>query len=149
MSSNLVFEIPEDFNSKEYLQLNPDVMKAGVDPRLHYINYGIKERREYKRREFKISTDIKNFVADRIKPKEEKFGLQVSCLMMQKNEGELLRSWIEHHGNIFGISNLWIFDNGSDDPLTIKILNKYDGFGVNIIYDKKNHSDFELSLIHI
>jgi hypothetical protein len=41
-------KIPNDFDSNTYLELNPDVRKAGVDPAEHYLKYGIKEGRNYK-----------------------------------------------------------------------------------------------------
>ena len=33
------------FNSREYLKLNGDVEKSGMNPLVHYIKYGIKENR--------------------------------------------------------------------------------------------------------
>lgn len=57
---------------------------------------------------------------------------RVACIMMQKNEGELLRSWIEYYRYLFGHYNLFIFDNASDDPLTLSILDKYQGDGISI-----------------
>lgn len=44
MSENL----PNDFDPDLYLELNPDVKAAGVDPRKHYLEWGIKEKRAYK-----------------------------------------------------------------------------------------------------
>lgn len=131
-------KLPFDFNPEEYLILNQDVRKAGVNALTHYLNFGIKEGREYT-----ISEKVKALVMRRVCAKKEKVSLQVACIMMQKNEGALLSAWIEHHAKIFGISNLWIYDNGSDDSLTIGILSHYEHFGVNIIYDKKNNIDFE------
>lgn len=136
MSSNQFDKNSEEFNSEEYLFLNPDIEKSGTDPKLHYLNFGIKENRQCS-----ISTIVKMLVEKRLEHHSN--GLQVACLMMQKNEGELLRAWIEHHGNIFGMFNLWIFDNGSDDFLTKNILNHYKIIGVNIIYDHNNDYDFE------
>ena len=49
---------------------------------------------------------------------------RVACVMMQKNEGELLRSWIEYYSHLFGRHNLFIYDNDSNDHLTVSILNK-------------------------
>ncbi len=40
-----------------------------------------------------------------------------ACVLMQKNERELLPRWIEHHGRLFGFENLHIFDNGSDSDV--------------------------------
>lgn len=41
--------LPEGFDSIEYLLLNPDVAAAGVDPIGHYLTYGQKEGRAYRR----------------------------------------------------------------------------------------------------
>jgi hypothetical protein len=40
--------LPNDFDPKKYLKLNPDVDAAGVDPGQHYIDHGSQERRKYK-----------------------------------------------------------------------------------------------------
>lgn len=39
---------PNDFDPERYLELNPDVRKAGEDAYSHYVNYGIVEGRRYK-----------------------------------------------------------------------------------------------------
>jgi len=44
-------ELPEGFNSVEYLVLNPDVLAAGSDPVVHYLSYGRSEGRLFKRPE--------------------------------------------------------------------------------------------------
>ena len=41
-------KLPEDFDSEKYLQLNPDVAAAKVDPKEHFLTYGINENRIYK-----------------------------------------------------------------------------------------------------
>jgi SAM-dependent methyltransferase len=41
-------KLPLDFNSNYYLDLNPDVQIAGVDPIQHYLEYGFYESRKYK-----------------------------------------------------------------------------------------------------
>jgi len=40
-------KLPENFDKNAYLDLNPDVAKAGVDAESHYLNYGINEGRKY------------------------------------------------------------------------------------------------------
>lgn len=40
--------LPDDFDEEVYLQLYPGLKAAGVDPKLHYLNYGIREGRRYK-----------------------------------------------------------------------------------------------------
>jgi hypothetical protein len=39
--------VPENFNPEIYLQLNPDLVSAGVDPFQHYIDFGSNEGRLY------------------------------------------------------------------------------------------------------
>src|SRR3954447_25674822 len=41
--------VPRDFEEALYLELNPDVAKLGVDPRKHYLLWGQKEHRKYRR----------------------------------------------------------------------------------------------------
>jgi hypothetical protein len=41
--------LPADFNVEDYLDLNPDVRLAGVDPIQHYMQHGKNERRAYRR----------------------------------------------------------------------------------------------------
>ena len=43
-----VDKLPSDFDSQRYLKLNPDVAEAGMDAKVHYLQYGIKENRSYK-----------------------------------------------------------------------------------------------------
>lgn len=43
------YNIPPDFDSEIYYELNPDVKSAGVDAKKHYLEFGIKEGRLYNR----------------------------------------------------------------------------------------------------
>jgi hypothetical protein len=40
--------LPRDFDDAEYLSLHPDVLAAGMNPRKHYLMYGLSEGRPYK-----------------------------------------------------------------------------------------------------
>jgi hypothetical protein len=40
--------LPDDFDDELYLQLNPGLRAARVDPKRHYLNCGIREGRQYK-----------------------------------------------------------------------------------------------------
>jgi hypothetical protein len=40
--------LPADFDPVGYLRLNEDVVKAGADPRLHYLEFGKVEGRRYR-----------------------------------------------------------------------------------------------------
>jgi len=41
-------DLPPDFDPELYLRLNPDVKKAGLDARLHYLRRGMRENRKYR-----------------------------------------------------------------------------------------------------
>ena len=66
----------------------------------------------------------------------------LAIICMQKNEGMLLKCWILHHAKFFGISSLFIIDNGSTDPLTIDILSWASESGSTII-NASSELDFE------
>lgn len=70
-------------------------------------------------------------------------GLKVACFMMQKNERELLKAWLEYYKYLFGASNLYVYDNGSDDEYVLNLLKEAAIEGVNIIYDYADNKDFE------
>ncbi len=70
------------------------------------------------------------------KPRLEVRAMRVACIMMQKNEGDLIHPWIVYHAELFGLSNLFIYDNGSTDVKTLKTLEKYERQGLNVFYDK-------------
>lgn len=40
--------VPRDFDDIRYLEINPDVNRAGMNPRKHYLRYGFRENRRYK-----------------------------------------------------------------------------------------------------
>ncbi|STO57339.1 class I SAM-dependent methyltransferase [Grimontia hollisae] len=42
-------ELPKDFDPEIYLELHSDVKAAGIDPEKHYLEFGIKEKRAYKK----------------------------------------------------------------------------------------------------
>ncbi|MBB3102457.1 glycosyltransferase family 2 protein [Azomonas macrocytogenes] len=69
--------------------------------------------------------------------------MRIACLMMQKNEIDLLEKWIIHHGDIFGFENLYIFDNGSTDEKIKIISNEFTKKGVNFFFDFNTPTDFE------
>lgn len=52
--------------------------------------------------------------------------------MMQKNEGNRLARWLAHYSKLFGMKNLFIFDNGSDDPYTLVLLREAEYAGAKI-----------------
>ena len=70
--------------------------------------------------------------------------MKIACLMMQKNETELLEPWILYHGALFGHENLYIYDNGSDDPKTVELIHRLAlKYPVNFDFSFAKKSDFE------
>jgi len=67
---------------------------------------------------------------------------KVACIVMQKDEKHLLRSWIAYHGYLFGFENIFVFDNGSEDPETWDILFHYKKVGVNIYWEHSSPDDY-------
>jgi hypothetical protein len=67
----------------------------------------------------------------------------VCCLLMQKDEHELLPLWLRHHGGLFGYGNLYVYDNGSG-PETLAILRAAErDHGVQVDYEHTSPRDFE------
>ncbi|MBK4991013.1 glycosyltransferase family 2 protein [Pseudomonas sp. S36] len=69
--------------------------------------------------------------------------MNIACLMMQKNEGQLLEAWITYHSKLFGAENIFIYDNGSVDEATLSVLNKAELAGVNVDYSYNTRQHFE------
>lgn len=69
--------------------------------------------------------------------------MKVTCLMMQKNEHQLLEPWILYHGLHFGFENLVVYDNGSTLESVVTTLEKYQALGVNVQWTFGSKSDFE------
>lgn len=69
--------------------------------------------------------------------------MKIACLMMQKNEGPLLQSWIDYHIQIFGHENIFIYDNGSTDTVTKEVLSFAKESGINVDYSLNTRKHFE------
>lgn len=67
----------------------------------------------------------------------------VKVMMMQKNEGPRLARWLTHYAALFGMSNLLIFDNGSDDPYTHALLDEAERCGAHVRRDLNTPFDFQ------
>ena len=68
---------------------------------------------------------------------------RLSIVLMQKDEGELLRAWISHHLEIKTPALIYIFDNWSTCRKTQKILKIARKKGVNISLQHYSRKDFE------
>lgn len=56
--------IPADFCPETYLDLNPDVRSAGIDPVKHYLEHGFAENRAYRRTDISLAAHLARFSAD-------------------------------------------------------------------------------------
>lgn len=73
---------------------------------------------------------------DTIKPR-------VACIMMQRNEKSLLKPWVEYYSDLFGASNLFIFDNGSTDESLKTYLNQLKvEHGIHVDFSHQSSVDF-------
>jgi hypothetical protein len=62
--------------------------------------------------------------------------------MMQKDETHLLSHWIEYHGNLFGLENLYVYDNGSSNLGCLEVIDKYKKLGVHFYFEFDSQADF-------
>ena len=58
--------------------------------------------------------------------------MSAAVLMMQKDEGTLLESWLNFYNYVYGMDNIYLFDNGSVDPLTNAILKEWISKGLKV-----------------
>ncbi|TDH38735.1 DUF563 domain-containing protein [Pseudohoeflea suaedae] len=58
----------------------------------------------------------------------------LAIVMMQRNEGELLSSWIKYHQDIVAPEDIHILDNNSDDISTLFYLSEAKKAGCNVTY---------------
>lgn len=68
--------------------------------------------------------------------------IRVACLLMQRNERDLLGPWMAYHSALFGSENLFVFDNGSTDYETRRVLSEFERRGVNVDYSHSTRYDF-------
>lgn len=69
--------------------------------------------------------------------------MKVACLMMQKNEAQLLAPWIQYYSRLFGAENLYIYDNGSTMSDVLHLLDQAEEAGLNVNRAHSEKSDFE------
>lgn len=92
-----------EFDTEFYLMANSDVKNAGVDPLLHYINYGCKENRSY-RSIYNLEKLIPDFLASRLTMAEFCESVDISRYLKnaQLSHCETLESFLS---NFSGESN--------------------------------------------
>lgn len=72
----------------------------------------------------------------------KKNGFRAAIFMMQKNEDEHLRPWLEYHSFLFGAENLYVWDNGSTSGRCLSILQEYERLGTKVDYSRTTGVDF-------
>ena len=68
---------------------------------------------------------------------------RVACVMMQRDETDLLEPWLAYHAHLFGVANLYVFDNGSTDPAVLATLARYAEAGAHIDRTHSAPRDYE------
>lgn len=69
--------------------------------------------------------------------------MRAACLLMHRNERRLLEPWIVYHAWLFGLENLFVFDNGSVDPVALDILERYRVRGMNVDHSFHTRANYE------
>lgn len=74
--------------------------------------------------------------------------VRVKVFCMQKEEEDILEDWILYHAHLFGMDNLYIVDNYSNDS-SVSILRKYEPLGLHWeqLPDYPKKGDYLFSLI--
>ena len=115
-------KLPSDFDASVYLELNPDVSRAGVNPAEHYIKFGISEGRIYKHLAGKPS-NLDYLLHNNPGTKRPKFG---------SHEG--IWKWIEE--KFAAVNNLSVLEIGSrnvvSDSICRKVLPRSNYIGFDI-----------------
>ena len=57
---------------------------------------------------------------------------RIKCVMMQRDETQVLEPWLRHHGALFGFENLTVLDHGSRDADVLATLVRYERAGVRV-----------------
>ena len=109
-----------DFDGLRYIKEYDDVASAELNPLLHYVQFGVCEGRPI----FPV-----------------KASPVVRIIMMCKNEIDLIYPWVLFHGLRFGFENIFIFDNGSDQPMRSRLAH-IESWGVRVDYSHSVSADF-------
>ncbi len=67
---------------------------------------------------------------------------RIKCIMMQRDETQLLLPWLRHHGALFGFENLIVLDNGSRDTGVLATLACFERAGVRVERAHAQPQDF-------
>jgi hypothetical protein len=57
---------------------------------------------------------------------------KVACMVMLKNERTMMPRFLSYHSALFGIENVYVFDNGSTDPEVLAELDRFEARGGHV-----------------
>lgn len=57
---------------------------------------------------------------------------RVACMVMLKNERTMTPRFLSYHAALFGIENVYVFDNGSTDPDVLSELDRFEARGGHV-----------------
>jgi hypothetical protein len=69
--------------------------------------------------------------------------MKIACLTMQKNEDLLLEPWIRYHAHLFGMENVFVFDNGSTSETVRVKLAEFEKLGLHVNREYNTAADFD------
>jgi hypothetical protein len=69
--------------------------------------------------------------------------MKALCLLMQKNEVDLLPLWLGYHASLFGAENLVVIDNGSFEPEVLSELVRAERRGTRVLREFSGNDSFE------
>ena len=114
----------EFFDTKWYLEKNPDVKSRRMSAARHYLRTGWKENRDPSPK-FKTKEYLKKYPECKICPlvfehNRNSFVDLAICAIM-KNEGPYVKEWIDYH-RLVGVKRFYIYDNESTDNMYRHLL---------------------------
>ena len=74
---------------------------------------------------------------------------RVKCIMMQRDETQLLEPWLRYYGMLFGYQNLIVLDNGSREPEVLATLLRHERVGVQVERSHDQQQDFLDKGLHV
>jgi len=69
--------------------------------------------------------------------------ISAACVMMQRNEEDLLEPWLLYHAYLFGFENLYVIDNGSSSAAVRATMERFRRVGVHFDTSFSRPSDYE------
>ncbi|WP_146182752.1 hypothetical protein [Limnohabitans sp. Jir72] len=111
--------LPIDFDSAAYLELNPDVASAGMDPVAHYLNHGRLEKRSYK-----MNGSLKFIYGDTLDfPTHYQAPKKIVCIYFIPRSGSNYLADLLRQTNLLGFP-LEYFPPGNNGSITPYMLNR-------------------------